>query len=245
MCVGAVTGTERASSVSTVPADTPGAATSALSDQHAFTSAGVECAPPQYTHEMGTSRFYPMGVTTARVGASHRRNPLDTRGRDHGRMLNDEGTSLLIVAADHPSLDGAVARFAGALRAETRYFGPTAAANPKPFPSLVERLSSHHGGFRIAAKLGADVIGMAGVDDHGDVLIAVAESERGRGVGTVLARAVVERARALGFTRLVLRSSRRSRAATALGAAMGFAVVDQGRGRIDLILDLAPVTSTA
>ena len=160
-------------------------------------------------------------------------------------MLNDERTPLLIVAADHPSLDGDVARFADALRAETRYFGPAASANPKPFPSLVERLCSRQGGFRIAARRGAELIGMAGVDDHGNVLIAVAEQERGRGVGTVLARAVVERARAHGVTRLVLRSSRRSRAATALGRAMGFAVVDHGRGRIDLILDLVPVTSTA
>ena len=160
-------------------------------------------------------------------------------------MPYDETTPLLIVAADHPSLDGDVARFADALRTETRYFGPAAAANPKPFPSLVERLCSRQSGFRIAAKRGADVVGMAGVDDHGNVLIAVAEHQRGNGVGTVLARAVVERARTLGFTRLVLRSSRRSRAATALGAAMGFAVVDHGRGRIDLILDLVPVTSTA
>ena len=160
-------------------------------------------------------------------------------------MQNDESSPLFIVAADHPSLDGDVARFAAALRAETRYFGPAAASNPKPFPSLVERLCSRESGFRIAAKREADVIGMAGVDDRGHVLIAVAEPERGRGVGTALARAVVHRARSVGYTRLVLRSSRRSRAAIALGTAMGFAVVDHGRGRIDLILDLVPASSTA
>ena len=70
--------------------------------------------------------------------------------------------------------------------------------------------------------------------------MVVARDHRGRGVGRALAAAVVERSRALGYTRLVMRSSRRSRAALTMGASMGFTVVDLGRGRVDLILDLVP-----
>ncbi len=68
-------------------------------------------------------------------------------------------------------------------------------------------------------------------------MVVVADA-RGRGVGLALARAMIDRARADGCRRLVLRSSRRSRAAVALAESMGFVVVDLGRGRIDLILDL-------
>jgi hypothetical protein len=49
---------------------------------------------------------------------------------------------------------------------------------------------------------------------------------------------MVDRARSEGCRRLVLRSSRRSRAAVALARSMGFVVVDVGLGRIELILDL-------
>jgi GNAT superfamily N-acetyltransferase len=76
------------------------------------------------------------------------------------------------------------------------------------------------------------------------VWVVVGADHRGRGVGTALAAAVVARSRALGYTRLVMRSSRRSRAALAMGASMGFTVVDLGRGRVDLILDLLPHGAT-
>ena len=151
----------------------------------------------------------------------------------------------LVVAADHPSLDDDIARFAVGLRAERRYFGPRAAANPKPFPSLIERISVRGSGFRFAAIDEGRVIGLARIDEPGEMLIAVAEHRRGQGVGKVLAGAAVERARELGYRRLLMRSSRRSRAARAMGETMGFMVVDQGRGRIDLILDLSPASYSA
>jgi GNAT superfamily N-acetyltransferase len=75
--------------------------------------------------------------------------------------------------------------------------------------------------------------------------VAVSLERRGQGVGTVLARSVVERARALGFVRLCLRSSRRSRAATSLATSMGFMVIERGAGRLDLVLDLAPASHSA
>jgi GNAT superfamily N-acetyltransferase len=157
----------------------------------------------------------------------------------------DTESALHVVAADHPSLDDDVSRFAETLRSERRTFGPSGAANPKPFPSLVERLRRDDGGVRLAALVDGEVVGLARVDRAGEVLIAVAASHRGRGIGTSLASHLVERARAHGYGRLVLRSSRRSLAATSLGRSMGFAVVDQGRGRIDLILDLAPASYSA
>jgi GNAT superfamily N-acetyltransferase len=150
-----------------------------------------------------------------------------------------------IAAADHPSLDTAVAEFAARLRAEPRYFGRLDGSAPKPFPSLIARVCSRESGFRIAALYEGRVIGLARVDDRGEVYVVVAAAARGRGLGLALARAVVERARADGRTRLVLRSSRRSRAALALGVAMGFVAVDLGRGRVDLILDLGAATSSA
>lgn len=159
--------------------------------------------------------------------------------------------SVTIVAADHPSLDDALHEFLDALRREPRFFGPTGSANPKPFPSLIDGLSTPatadvgDGSFRLAAVDAGRVVGLARVDASGSVLVAVAPGERGRGIGTALARAVVDRARALGFLRLCLRSSRRSRAATTMATAMGFLVIDRGGGRVDLVLDLTPASHTA
>jgi GNAT superfamily N-acetyltransferase len=143
-----------------------------------------------------------------------------------------------IIPADHPSLDAQVAQFAAVVRAEPRYFGRPNNPGPKPFPSLIARVCSRESGFRIAALHEGRVVGLARVDDHGEVYVVVVAASRGRGVGLALARALVDRARADGCTRLVLRSSRRSRAAVALAESMGFVVVDVGRGQIELILDL-------
>ena len=144
-----------------------------------------------------------------------------------------------VVSADHPSLDDLVDRFAARLRAEPRRFGTVAGANPKPTRSLVERICRRGDGLRVAALDDGDVVGLARVDASGEVWIAVVPEHRGTGIGTAMAVELVRRARAVGYTGLVLRSSRRSRAAVALGRAMGFTVVDRGRGRIDLVLDLA------
>ena len=145
---------------------------------------------------------------------------------------------LRITPADHPSLDGGVERFADEIRTEPRYFGRLDGTGPKPFPSLIARVCSRESGFRIAALHEGRVVGLARVDDAGEVFVVVVADARGRGVGLALARALIDRARAHGCRRLVLRSSRRSRAAVALAESMGFVVVDLGRGRIELILDL-------
>jgi GNAT superfamily N-acetyltransferase len=147
-------------------------------------------------------------------------------------------SDLRIIAADHPSLDAGVERFADEIRAEPRCFGRADGTGPKPFPSLVARVCSRESGFRFAALHESRVVGLARVDDQGEVFIVVVAAFRGRGVGLALARAMVDRARSEGCRRLVLRSSRRRRAAVALARSMGFVVVDVGLGRIELILDL-------
>lgn len=152
----------------------------------------------------------------------------------HGPVLED----VRITPADHPSLDAGVARFADEVKAEPRYFGRPGDPGPKPFPSLIARVCSRESGFRIAALHEGRVVGLARVDDAGEVFVVVVADARGRGVGLALARALIDRARMDGCRRLVLRASRRSRAAVALAESMGFVVVDLGRGRIDLILDL-------
>lgn len=146
-------------------------------------------------------------------------------------------TSLRIIAADHPSVDHDVDRFLDGLRGERRYFGPTARANPKPFPSLIDALRRGTG-MRLAAMVDGAIVGVVRVDHAGEVAIAVAAEHRGRGVGTSLGRAALERAIGIGHRRLVLRTSRRSRAARRIGESLGCTVVDVGYGRTELILDL-------
>lgn len=151
---------------------------------------------------------------------------------------------LLIVAADHPALEGDVDRFIDELRAEPRYFGPSARTNPKPFPSLLASLRER-GGFRLAVIECGRVVGLVRVDGAGEVAIAVAREYRGQGIGTRLGAAALDRAVSLNYRRLVIRSSRRSRAARRVGEALGCFVVDRERGRTDLIVDLTWAERTA
>jgi GNAT superfamily N-acetyltransferase len=153
------------------------------------------------------------------------------------QMTGSVTSGIQIVAADHPSLDRDVEQFLARLAAEPRFFGPRASANPKPFPSLIRALGER-GGFRLAAIECGRVIGLVRVDERGNAHIAVAADRRGTGVGTELGRAALERAISLDYGRIVLRSSRRSRAARRVGEALGCVVVDQDYGRTDLIVDL-------
>ena len=153
------------------------------------------------------------------------------------RTASIQATAIQVVAADHPSLDRDVDTFLSELAGEPRFFGPTAAANPKPFPSLIRALAERDG-FRLAAVERGRVIALVRIDPAGRAYLAVAAERRGEGVGTLLGRAALDRAIRLGYTRIVLRSSRRSRAARRVGEALGCVVVEHGRGRTDLIVDL-------
>ena len=151
---------------------------------------------------------------------------------------------IFVVAADHPSLAGDIDVFLDRLQREQRYFGPTGRANPKPFRSLIASLRER-GGFRMAAVECGRIVGLARVDGAGELFLAVGPEHRSRGIGTVLGGAMAERARDLHFTRLVLRSSRRSRAARRIGEQLDAVVIDHGRGRTEFILDLIPTERTA
>jgi GNAT superfamily N-acetyltransferase len=150
----------------------------------------------------------------------------------------------LIVALDHPSLDGLVATFMAELRSEARRFGPRSMRSPKPFPSLIDKLE-RGAPVRLAAVHDGRVIGVATVSDVGEIAVAVVGDRRRCGVGRSLIAAAIDRARMSGHGRLVLYSSRRSAAMTSLASQLGWIVVDQGRGRLDLIIDLTRHTRIA
>lgn len=149
----------------------------------------------------------------------------------------DIRADIRIVAADHPSLDRELETFLAHLAEEPRFFGPRAAANPKPFPSLIRALGERSG-FRLAAVDSGRVIGLVRIDPSGYAHLAIAAERRATGIGTLLGRAALDRAIQLGYTRIVLRSTRRSRAARRVGESLGCIVVDHDRGRTDLIVDL-------
>ena len=147
--------------------------------------------------------------------------------------------SFVIVAADHPSLAGDVDRFLSELRAESRFFGPSAAANPKPFPSLIDALGQRDR-FRFAAVECGRIVGLIRVDERGELFVAVTAERRGAGIGSELCAAALRRAAELGLDTIVLRSTQRSKAARRLCSPFACVTVEHGRGRSDLILMIEP-----
>jgi GNAT superfamily N-acetyltransferase len=144
--------------------------------------------------------------------------------------------SVLIVAADHPSLIDARERFAAELRSEQRFFGRSA-GTPKPFASLISKLLAGEGA-RLAAMVDGRIIGLACIRADGEASVAVVQHWRGRGVASALLGAAIERARLVGHPMVFIRSSHRSRAVAAMGESLGGTVVDLGRGRIELIFEV-------
>jgi len=140
-----------------------------------------------------------------------------------------------IIAAEHPSLDDQIEQFLDALGDEPRYFGPRGRSNPKPFPSLRSELRKR-GGFRLAAMIDGEVVGLVRVGGGGHVHLAVRAEWRRHGLGTALLGAAVERASAFHYGRLTLTSTRRSAAVRRLGDRLGCTTVDVGRGQVELIL---------
>lgn len=151
---------------------------------------------------------------------------------------------MSIVPADHPSLCDEIDRFLAELRSEPRYFGPSAKANPKPFPSLIEALGRRDG-FRIAAVEHGRIVGMCRVDARGELHVAVVAARRGQGVGQALGRAALHRAAELRLPVVTARSTRRSRAMLRLCEQFGCTVLDLDRGRTELILTPADLARTA
>jgi GNAT superfamily N-acetyltransferase len=148
-------------------------------------------------------------------------------------------TPFVVVAAAHPSLDGAVHRFCDALRDEHPLVGRPSAATA-PMAALARRLEAPAPGITLAAMGDGGVIGLARIDRSApagpDLLIAVAAPWRRRGVATFLGRALVARAHATGVPRIVVHTGGRgTHHLRVLAHQLGFQVVDLGGGRLDLV----------
>lgn len=141
-----------------------------------------------------------------------------------------------VVDGLHPSLDDQLDRFFDELHDEPRYFGPSASDNPKPFRSLVESLRRRDG-IKLAAVECGRVVGVARVDAGGELLIAVTADRRGNGIGTTLGHAAVQRAAFLGQRRVVLRTTRRHRAARRVGERLGGTQIERHAGRTEFIVE--------
>jgi GNAT superfamily N-acetyltransferase len=156
---------------------------------------------------------------------------------------------FIVAAPAHPSLDGAIIRFCDALRNETRWLGQRGALSSKPAPSLIRRLEADEPGLRLAAVHDGEIVGVARIDTTAacgpELLVAVAEPWRRRGVALALGRAIVGRAHLVGIERIVVRTSSRGAEIREVGAALGFRVVDLGGGRVDLVRALPPASQTA
>lgn len=171
---------------------------------------------------------------------SHRSITLD------GVSIDD--LPLIVAAPAHPSLDGAVVRFADALRTETRWFGRRGVHASKPTPSLIRRLTANGPGLRLAAVHVGEIIGLVRIDLESpagpELLVAVVEPWRRRGVALELVRAVVGRAGEAGMERLTMRTASRCADLRRLGRGVGFAAVDLGGGRVDLVRTHPPAART-
>jgi len=142
-----------------------------------------------------------------------------------------------IVAIDHPSLTSPTDLFVADLRQESRRFGRVDAANPKPFPSLVRKVTERSRmRFGIMSEHG--LIAMASLAHDGEISMAVSAAHRGVGHGTNLLVHVIETAERAHFGRIFMTSSRRSRPISQLGDRLGWTAVDISPGRLDLFLDL-------
>ena len=142
-----------------------------------------------------------------------------------------------VVAIDHPSLHRLVEPFVETLRAESRRFDRGSASNPKPFPSVVRKVTDPRS-LRFGVMQDGRLLGMGALSSHGEVTMAMAEPHRGKGFGTMLFAHIVETAEKRQYGRLTMESNQRSAPITALGERFGWSAFEAGRGRLELILEL-------
>jgi len=145
--------------------------------------------------------------------------------------------AALVVAVDHPSLQHLVPPFVETLRRERRHFGRAGRANPKPFPSLVRRITDPQRR-RFGVMLHGNLIGMASLADDGDVAIAIDASHRNMGHGGRLLEHVVRTAARDGYHHLTMASSQRSRPIACLGGRSGWTTQLTAPGRLEMFLPL-------
>ncbi len=109
-----------------------------------------------------------------------------------------EAASPLVIAVDHPSLDGALQTFLDELRAEVGCAGrgPTAARTPSP--DLIDRLGAPRT-MRLGVISGGRLLAVASVTNDGSVALAVVRDHRRRGIANELMEVVSARASAIGY----------------------------------------------
>jgi len=109
-----------------------------------------------------------------------------------------EAAANLVIAVDHPSLDGALQTFLQELRSEIGCTGrgPTPARTPST--DLIDRLGASKT-MRLGVMVGGRLVAVASVDNEGSVALAVAREHRRRGVANELMEVVSARASAIGY----------------------------------------------
>ena len=137
----------------------------------------------------------------------------------------------LLVALAHPSLEHSVADFAAALMFEQRFFGTAAPKLPR---ASLENLTTQ-GGIRLGVLAGGRLVAMSRVEQDGAAVIAVVQQHRGQGIGRQLLESTLRRTATHGHDDVTFRSSWRSKSFIRLAESTGAAVVEHGRGRIDLV----------
>lgn len=119
---------------------------------------------------------------------------------------------FLVIAVDHPSLDGTLRIFIDELRAERGCKGHGPSRARTPYPELIDRLAAPKM-MRLGVMHERRLIAVAAVDNHGAVALAVVEEFRRRGIANDLVRVLSERAAALGYPPLHRFTAARARLA--------------------------------
>ncbi len=104
----------------------------------------------------------------------------------------------LVIAVDHPSLDGALAAFLEELRRESGTCGHVLSRARTPSLELIERLRARQT-MRLGVMVAGRLVAVASVDNDGVVALAVARNQRRRGIATELMEVVSARAKAIGY----------------------------------------------
>ncbi len=114
-------------------------------------------------------------------------------------MLADQPPDQpLVIAVDHPSLDGTLGVFLETLRAERGCKGHGPSRGRIPLPELIERLRAPKT-MRLGVLHERRLIALAAVDTEGALALAVVQEFRRRGIANELVAVVTERARMLGY----------------------------------------------
>ncbi len=109
-----------------------------------------------------------------------------------------EVAAHLVIAVDHPSLDGALQTFLDELRAEVGCAGRGPAAARTPSPELIDRLGAPRT-MRLGVISGSRLVAVAAVSNDGSVALAVVRDQRRRGIANELMEVVSARASAIGY----------------------------------------------